>query len=322
MGFFVNHLSLVVVVCLNFIPILAQYPYEMTVSAPVANLVREPGIDHQSKRGPVLSRNVLQLDTQLLFGQRVQVQEECFVGQEAWVKVKALEQKKAIFDADGTLKAFIAYPGWMRKTDLREPVKVCEELDAKNTSEQTINTSESALLLQEENTRKKIVDYAYSFLGSPYVWGGCSEYKAEANYLTGVDCSGLIYLCYRNSNIEIPRDAHDQFYFTNEIVPKDIQLGDLVFFGVERQLNNKVEIRINHVLMYAGKGFFIEAFAGNPSCSDINDLSHEERTLACVRKISLEERLGKSLNELRNGDFLSKTKCFIYFRSVFPLKTN
>ena len=315
MNFGVVHLIVFMMMSFNFISILARYPYEMMVSASVVNLVREPGIDHQNKRGPVLSRNVPQLDTQLLFGQHVQVLGECFVGQEAWVKVKALEQKKAVFDVNDKIKELIAYPGWMRKKDLCESLNACEELSIKK-------IDQSISLLHEECIREKIIDYAASFLGSPYVWGGCSEYKAEADYLTGVDCSGLIYLCYRNSNIEVPRDAHDQFYFTNEIAPKDMQLGDLVFFGVERQLNNKIEIRINHVLMYAGKGFFIEAFAGNPSCSDINDLSQEEKTLACVRKISLEERLEKSLNRLRNGDFLPKIKCFIYFRSVFSLRAH
>jgi hypothetical protein len=87
----------------------------------------------------------------------------------------------------------------------------------------------SDLLLQKE-LRDATVHYARLFLGMPYVWGGCSPYLSHVNHLTGVDCSGLIYLCYRACGFELPRDAHDQFLATYPVHPANLQPGDLVFF--------------------------------------------------------------------------------------------
>jgi cell wall-associated NlpC family hydrolase len=88
-----------------------------------------------------------------------------------------------------------------------------------------------------------IVQLAQSWLGVPYVFGGCTR--------AGVDCSCLVENVYAAAGIHLPRVAVDQF---NATVPiSDPQPGDLVFFA------NTNEPGISHVGIYIGNGQQINA---------------------------------------------------------------
>jgi gamma-D-glutamyl-L-lysine dipeptidyl-peptidase len=74
-----------------------------------------------------------------------------------------------------------------------------------------------------DKTRKEIIENAYLFLNSPYLWGGRTPF--------GVDCSGFIQMIYHLSGISIMRDAKQQaeqgdlVHWVSEAIP-----GDLAFF--------------------------------------------------------------------------------------------
>jgi hypothetical protein len=69
-----------------------------------------------------------------------------------------------------------------------------------------------------------VTDYARQFLGVPYLWGGTSW--------QGLDCSGLVQLCYRMGGYTLPRDADQQHDFlSHSIARAEMQEGDLIFFG-------------------------------------------------------------------------------------------
>jgi hypothetical protein len=71
-----------------------------------------------------------------------------------------------------------------------------------------------------------LLSIAKSFLNAPYLWGGKSIF--------GIDCSGLVQLCYALCGIQLPRDASQQVqngYTINSL--SDSTTADLAFFENE-----------------------------------------------------------------------------------------
>jgi cell wall-associated NlpC family hydrolase len=68
-----------------------------------------------------------------------------------------------------------------------------------------------------------LIQYAQSFLGTTYLWGGQSP--------EGFDCSGFTSYVFLNQGKRIPRVSRDQFAQSTQISSNEAHLGDLVFFG-------------------------------------------------------------------------------------------
>ena len=74
-----------------------------------------------------------------------------------------------------------------------------------------------------KNVRHAIIEAAYLYLNSPYMWGGKSPF--------GIDCSGFTQMVYKLCGVKILRDAAQQaqlgipLSFIEEALP-----GDLAFF--------------------------------------------------------------------------------------------
>lgn len=90
----------------------------------------------------------------------------------------------------------------------------------------------------------KALDYALLLLGAPYLWGGITS--------CGVDCSGLVYVAYRTAGLLLPRDADQQYAFSQPIKGQAAP-GDLVFFSTEEPGLP------SHVGLYLGQNQFIHA---------------------------------------------------------------
>lgn len=72
-------------------------------------------------------------------------------------------------------------------------------------------------------SREKIVEDAFLYLNSPYMWGGKSPF--------GIDCSGLVQMVYSLSGVFLPRDAHQQAKVGNSLsFIEEAEEGDLAFF--------------------------------------------------------------------------------------------
>ena len=56
--------------------------------------------------------------------------------------------------------------------------------------------------LGDMSAAEAIVATAYSYIGTPYVWGGTSY--------SGIDCSGLTMMCHKAAGISIPRVSYSQ----------------------------------------------------------------------------------------------------------------
>ncbi|MFB7672510.1 NlpC/P60 family protein [Kitasatospora purpeofusca] len=86
-----------------------------------------------------------------------------------------------------------------------------------------------------------VVQFAYSQLGKPYVWGATGP--------SGYDCSGLTGAAYRAAGVQLPRVSQAQWNAGARIARADLQPGDLVFFYGD----------LHHVGLYIGDGRMIHA---------------------------------------------------------------
>lgn len=99
-----------------------------------------------------------------------------------------------------------------------------------------------------------IVNYAESFLGVPYVYGGTSP--------SGFDCSGLVYYCYRHFGYSVNRTAASLAY--NGTAVTSLRAGDvLLFTSVDGSY-------VGHCGIYIGNGQFIHA----PHTGDVVKISN------------------------------------------------
>jgi cell wall-associated NlpC family hydrolase len=129
-----------------------------------------------------------------------------------WVKVAVVDQPSP--------KSRYGYPGWMVASQLAR--------------------SAGPLPLVPHAEDPTLV--ARRFLGVRYLWGGTSPY--------GFDCSGLTWYAYRESGVEVPRDADAQFAAGKRVSLAGARPGDLLFYGVRH---------VHHVAMYLGHGTMIES---------------------------------------------------------------
>ena len=79
-----------------------------------------------------------------------------------------------------------------------------------------------------------IIETAFKYEGVRYRTGGTSE--------KGMDCSGLVYRCYSNFGISLPRRSIDMSRAVQDISISEAKKGDLIFFKTNRRKG-----QINHV---------------------------------------------------------------------------
>ncbi|EPZ53155.1 MULTISPECIES: C40 family peptidase [Alicyclobacillus] len=101
-----------------------------------------------------------------------------------------------------------------------------------------------------------IIQYAQSFLGTPYVWGGTSP--------SGFDCSGFTQYVLGHEGVSIPRTSEQQFATGVPVSESNLQPGDLVFFSTYAP-------GATHVGIYMGSGMMIDAQDMGVSIDSINN---------------------------------------------------
>ena len=83
-------------------------------------------------------------------------------------------------------------------------------------------------------TIESIIDYAQTFEGTRYKYGGTTK--------RGMDCSGLVVTAFQKENINLPRTTADLKNKGEWIDIKDVKEGDLLFFATKK--NSR---KVNHV---------------------------------------------------------------------------
>ncbi|MDR2758150.1 MAG: C40 family peptidase [Spirochaetaceae bacterium] len=95
-----------------------------------------------------------------------------------------------------------------------------------------------------QEDRSRVIAAAEQYQGTPYLYGGTDR--------QGLDCSGLVYLSFRDAlGIDIPRTTAELHAWVEPIQEANLMPGDLVFFNTTGPLS--------HVGLYAGNGKFIHA---------------------------------------------------------------
>ena len=86
----------------------------------------------------------------------------------------------------------------------------------------------------------KILKTAKSYIGTPYKYGGTTS--------SGFDCSGLVYVSFKELDIELPRRSSDQAGYGKEVNVENVKIGDLIFFNTSGNSISHVGIveSINH----------------------------------------------------------------------------
>lgn len=116
----------------------------------------------------------------------------------------------------------------------------------------------------------EVVNYAYKFLGKPYVYGAAGP--------NAFDCSGLTQYVYNKFGVGLSRTTYTQVNEGIKVSKNDLRAGDLVFFNTGGS--------ISHVGIYVGNGEFIHApRTGKPvMISSLSDGYYSQR-YATARRI-------------------------------------
>ena len=99
--------------------------------------------------------------------------------------------------------------------------------------------------------RSRLIATAGKYEHTPYRYGGIDR--------NGLDCSGLVYLSFREAlGISVPRNAESLYAWAEKIPVEDAQPGDLLFFATTGNG------RISHVGIFTGNRKFIHSASEGP----------------------------------------------------------
>ena len=125
---------------------------------------------------------------------------------------------------------------------------------------------------------RNIAETATRFIGTPYLWGGCTPF--------GIDCSGLTQLAYKLNGVQLLRDADLQFgdrrfRRVEEGQSLDTALledGDLVVFS------RREDRKPTHIGLALGDGRFVHARGGQGvRIDDCDEPEYVEKYVGAIR---------------------------------------
>lgn len=130
--------------------------------------------------------------------------------------------------------------------------------------------------VKEKITKKHLKAIAFTYLNTPYLWGGKSVF--------GIDCSGLSQSVYKFLNIHLPRDAWQQAELGDAVASlKEASYGDLCFFDNKEGRIVHVGILLNdrEIIHSSGKVRVDKIDPGGIINSDTLQRTHK---LACIKR--------------------------------------
>ena len=146
------------------------------------------------------------------------------------------------------------------------------------TGEETQWVEDTSLALEMPTLnrwQKRILNYAVSFIGYPYIWGGMSPKKQTVfgqKVTGGFDCSGFVWRVYKlhrysgGKLLSSKIRGRTTYVMSGEvghakrIAIDALEPGDVMFFGAKGARSKPVQI--NHTAIYLGGGWLIQS-SGN-----------------------------------------------------------
>ncbi|WP_026770302.1 C40 family peptidase [Asinibacterium sp. OR53] len=185
--------------------------------------------------------------SQLLFGEQAEVLGQsgdftrvrcCYDQYEGWCQTNQLQQTDRLPEKSGLLLS----AEWASKLTINDatmwvsmgtPLSLFDKGTLQLGSYHAVYTGQTWDAATASFTEALIKQVAFTFLNTPYLWGGRSVF--------GIDCSGYVQQVYRFFNKPLPRDAYQQAE-PGEVIGflQEAVCGDLAFFDNE-------EGRITHV---------------------------------------------------------------------------
>lgn len=115
-------------------------------------------------------------------------------------------------------------------------------------------------------TGSDIADYALSFCGVTYAYGGASP--------SGFDCSGFTMYVYDHFGYDLPHGATSQMNYGSAVSMSDLTPGDLVFFFDSDFASSGA----SHVGIYIGGGQIVHASSGPGYCVKVSSFYGDSST--------------------------------------------
>jgi cell wall-associated NlpC family hydrolase len=261
------------------------------VSVPVANIYSRASDDSDVVSQAILGTNVVTLESR---GHWSKIQTpDAYTGWISAAALRPLPDSRPYASAGDTIQVESLFANLYRETDVttHKPVMTIPfdsrlEVLAEGSGDdagwlKVRAPDQSAAWIQSGDvirdpkplTIAESIALAKRFLGIPYRWGGRSSF--------GYDCSGFTQMLVRQRGVNMPRDADLQAAWKGAVAidRKDVQAGDLLFFGSSSH-------NITHTGMFIGNGEFIHDTTHDHPMVQISRLHDEPWTkllVACRR---------------------------------------
>lgn len=136
--------------------------------------------------------------------------------------------------------------------------------------------TERGTVKTESKDVSKVIKTALSYEGTRYKYGGITK--------NGIDCSGLMYVSFKEAGVELPRSSYEQSKSFKEIKLSEVRKGDLVFFATGNDKNKISHVGLVIEVSKAKDIYFIHATTQRGVCKDwLSQEYYKERYVKAVR---------------------------------------
>lgn len=149
----------------------------------------------------------------------------------------------------------------------------CSDNTATASSDESPKNTSQKIVRNFKTVKDKLLSRAKTFLGTPYGFGDKSGSRT--------DCSGFTQQVYSQFGVSLPHSATEQAQLGENVDPKDLQVGDLLFYRTYKS-------DPSHVAIYAGDGQIIHAsYASRKVQYDSIDKGYYKNRFMYAKRLAL-----------------------------------